>query len=1003
MTKSAAEKHFGINRAVGQSLTLNNTDTFIVTGVIDDMPKNSFLRDHHIFMSMAGWDEAKDQEWGSHDFPTFIKLLPNADIKDVKAPLDEMFSKYLIPYAQETFPGLTEEAFLAAGNYLRYSTIPITDIHLHSNRAVEFSANGDIQNVYILSFLALFLIVLAGVNFMNLSTAYSLKRAKEVGVRKTLGSGKIELIRQFLSESGLITFISLVLAVMVARIALPFFNELSGKAIEIPFDLGYSKDKVLIIEDVHAAGSKAQAFKYETQQMAQVSSATLTGYLPTPSYRRDNSFFLEGALEQENAIQMQNWMVDYDYINTLDLELVAGRNFDETILILLWTNHLIPPMKLNSSLGHIFITFTILSIFLACLGLFGLAAFNAEKRRKEIGIRKVLGATVSQLSYRLTVDFLKLVGVGILISLPIGWYVMNKWLEDFSYRIEIGFEVLVFAALLAVAVAVITNKGIFTINIVGLALGIGSCLIIMLFVVDELSYDQYNENADEIVNVVFRAKINGEEIKEGAVMAPVGKTLKQEFPEVLDATRIRNIGMPKIIIENESYREDRFAFVDANFFNVFTLPIIDGNTINPLQEPNTAVITKVQAEKFFGATNAIGELFYLEGEEQPYRVTGVIEKMPQNSHFHFDIFASMEGLEQAKSDSWFNGDFFTYLLLEKGSDYKYLETKLPYILEKYMGPMMQEEIGAPFEEFTKENQLGFRFLQLTDMHLRSDNSPYSQLEQGGDIKYVYIFSAVALFMLLIACINFMNLSTATAAKRAKEVGIRKVLGSNKGQLRYQFLSESFIATLIAMVFATILVFGLLPFYNDLSGKELQLDFLRQPFVILVLTLLTLLISLLAGGYPAFFLSSFKPIAALKNKFLGGNNNKGVRSGLVVFQFVVSAGLILATLVVNQQMQYIQNKDIGYDRDQLLVLREAYFLGNQKDAFKNDLLKNPKTMGMELISGRNFSTKFGADSTNVIINQTAAKVLGFGNNAIGKTVTDGGGDHKDSRCYQRFSF
>ena len=593
---------------------------------------------------------------------------------------------------------------------------------------------------------------------------------------------------------------------------------------------------------------------------------------------------------------------------------------------------------------------------------------------------------------------------------------------------------------------ILKNKGIFTINIVGLALGIGSCLIIMLFVVDELSYDQYNENADEIVNVVFRAKINGEEIKEGAVMAPVGKTLKQEFPEVLDATRIRNIGMPKIIIENESYREDRFAFVDANFFNVFTLPIIDGNTMNPLQEPNTAVITKVQAEKFFGATNAIGELFYLEGEEQPYRVTGVIEKMPQNSHFHFDIFASMEGLEQAKSDSWFNGDFFTYLLLKKGSDYKYLETKLPYILEKYMGPMMQEEIGAPFEEFTKENQLGFRFLPLTDMHLRSDNSPYSQLEQGGDIKYVYIFSAIALFMLLIACINFMNLSTATAAKRAKEVGIRKVLGSNKGQLRYQFLSESFIATLIAMVFATILVFGLLPFYNQLSGKELQLDFLRQPFVLLVLTLLTFLISLLAGGYPAFFLSSFKPIAALKNKFLGGNNNKGVRSGLVVFQFVVSAGLILATLVVNQQMQYIQNKDIGYDRDQLLVLREAYFLGNQKSAFKNELMKNPKvasitnsssipagstdnymsqvyidgefarrmpvynidenyiqTMGMELISGRNFSTKYGADSTNVIINQTAAKVLGFGNNAIGKTVTDGGGDHKVVGVVKDFHF
>ena len=580
---------------------------------------------------------------------------------------------------------------------------------------------------------------------------------------------------------------------------------------------------------------------------------------------------------------------------------------------------------------------------------------------------------------------------------------------------------------------ILKNKGIFSINIVGLALGIASCLIIMLFVVDELSYDRYNEKADEIVNVVFRAKVNGEEIKEGAVMAPVGETLKHEFPEVLDATRIRNIGTQKISIDNESYRGNRFAFVDTNFFNVFTLPIIDGDTRTPLQEPYTAVITKTEAEKFFGATDAIGKLFYLDGEEQPFRVTGVINEVPQNSHFHFDIFASIEGLDEAKSDSWFKGDFFTYLLLKKGADYKSLEAKLPYIIEKYIGSKMQEQMGLSFEEFSKENQLGLRIFPLTDIHLYSDNSAYSQLEQGGDIQYVYIFSAIALFMLLIACINFMNLSTATAAKRAKEVGVRKVLGSNKTQLLYQFLSESFIATLMAMIVATIFVFISLPFYNELSGKELQLDFLWQPTVLVSMVLLTFLISLLAGGYPAFFLSSFKPIVALKNKYLGGNNNKGVRSGLVVFQFVVSAGLILATLVVNQQMQFIQNKDIGYERDQLLVIREAYLLGTNQQVFKNELLKNPKvasisqsafapagfsdnnqtmiskdgqfvrrmpvynidenyipTMGMQLVAGRNFSKEFGADSTNVIINETAVKVLGLGEEPLGKEVTTGGG-------------
>jgi len=580
---------------------------------------------------------------------------------------------------------------------------------------------------------------------------------------------------------------------------------------------------------------------------------------------------------------------------------------------------------------------------------------------------------------------------------------------------------------------ILKNRGIFSLNIIGLALGIASCIVITLFVVDELSYDRYNEKADEIVNVVFRAKVNGEEIKEGSIMAPVGETLKREFPEVLDATRIRNFGTPKIVVDNQAYREDRFAFVDSNFFNVFTLPIIDGDAKNPLQEPNTAVITKSEAKKFFGATNPIGKLFYLEGQEQPFRVTGVIDEVPQNSHFHFDVFASMEGLDEAKSDSWFRGDFFTYLLLKEGSDYKSLETKLPFIIEKYMGPKMLEKMGVPYEEFTKENQLGLRIFPLTDIHLYSDNSAYSQLEQGGDIKYVYVFSAIALFMLFIACINFMNLSTATAAKRAKEVGIRKVLGSNKNQLLYQFLSEAFMATFIAMSLAMVLVVVSLPFYNSLSGKELQLDYLGQPVVLLSLLLLTVLISLLAGGYPAFFLSSFKPISALKNKFLGGNDNKGIRGGLVVFQFVISAGLILATLIVNQQMQYIQNKDIGYDRNELLVLREAYLLGKDQQAFKNELLKNPKvtsisqsafapagfsdnnqtmvykdgqfsrrmpvynidenyipTMGMQLVAGRNFSKEFGADSTNVIINETAVKVLGLGENPLGKVITEGEG-------------
>jgi putative ABC transport system permease protein len=574
---------------------------------------------------------------------------------------------------------------------------------------------------------------------------------------------------------------------------------------------------------------------------------------------------------------------------------------------------------------------------------------------------------------------------------------------------------------------IVKNKSMFSINIAGLAIGIASCLIIILFVIDELSYDRFNEKADQIVRVVFRAKINSEEMKEAVVMAPVGATLKSEFPEVLQATRIRKIGTPKISYENNTYRNSRFAFVDPNFFDVFTLPIIKGDPVSPLQEPNTLVITNDEANKYFGDTNPVGKVMYLEGQDQPFKVTAVIDKVPENSHFHFDVFAFMEGYDAAKSTSWVNSNFFTYLVLEKGYDYKELESKLPKTIEKYMGPQIKNEIGMSFNEFIKENRMGLFLQPLIDIHLNSDFASATEIEQGGDIKYIYIFSAVALFMLLIACINFMNLSTAAAAKRSKEVGIRKVLGSKKNQLIYQFLTESFIVTTAAMIIATILFIVLLPLFNNLSGKELQIDYLLNPFVFGLLLVLTIVISLLAGGYPAFFLSSFKPIASLKSKLSSKGNNKGLRSGLVIFQFVISAGLILATLVVNQQMSFIQHKELGYDKDQMLVLRESYLLGNDEMAFKNEILKDSRvanvsssafvpagptdnnmsgifigekfirrmfvynideqyipTMGMELISGRNFSKEFGTDSTNVIINEQIAKILGFGKNALDKT-------------------
>ncbi len=641
LTKTAAEKHFGIEEALGQNLLVNDTETYTVAGVIDDLPSNSFLRDYTIFMAMAGYEDSRIVNWAGNNYHTFFKLIPTANVANLQEPLRDFLGKYVIPGVQQFMPGITEEQFKAAGNHLIYSTIPLVDIHLHADRVAEMSANNDIQSIYILSFIAAFLIVLACVNFMNLSTAHSLKRAKEVGIRKTLGSKKRELIRQFLMESGLVSFGSLLIALVLATLALPFFNELADKSISIPFDspgfwsilivagivlgllsgsypaffmskfipvkvlkgassnsigggkirnalvifqfsisifliistlvvyqqlnfiqnkdLGFSKDQVLIVNDVYVIGNQSTSFKEEVGKLGFVKNVTLSSYFPTPSSRSDNVFMpMDGVTDQENAVSMQTWGVDHDYITTLGLEVIAGRDFDRrfksdsTSIIVnesavavigvspeealgmqytpdvgednpqffkiigvvkdfhfspfrneieslsmhlgnfsdamavkleqgsfstaissierIW-NDLAPGQPFDyyfmedsfnntyqseQRLGRIFIIFTVLSIIIACLGLFGLATFNAEKRTKEIGVRKVMGAGVGQIVYRLTMDFLKLVGVAILVSIPLGWYVMGKWLEDFSYRIEIGWWVFILAALLALIISIVT-------------------------------------------------------------------------------------------------------------------------------------------------------------------------------------------------------------------------------------------------------------------------------------------------------------------------------------------------------------------------------------------------------------------------------------------------------------------------------------------------------------------------------------------------------------------
>lgn len=575
------------------------------------------------------------------------------------------------------------------------------------------------------------------------------------------------------------------------------------------------------------------------------------------------------------------------------------------------------------------------------------------------------------------------------------------------------------------------NKSFSFINIFGLATGIATCVVIMLFVRHELSYDRYNEKADRIVRVVFKGRIKGGEMKEANVFPPVAKTFVKDYPEVEMATRLSPGPAPVVVYGDKKFNESNIAYADANFFDVFTLPFLQGNKATALAEPNTVVITSAIAKKYFGNESPIGKLFHFKNLQQDFRVTGVIEKVPETSHFHFEMFASLKNVADAESNSWMTSNYYTYLVLRKGYNYKDLEAKLPAAVEKYMGPQLTQAMGLSFAEFRSGgNDLGLFLQPLTDIHLHSDLSTPTELEPSGNVSYVYIFSAIAIFMLLIACINFMNLSTASAGKRAREVGIRKVMGSLKSQLIWQFLVESAIITAVALSISIVFVEMALPLFNELSGKNLELSFRRDKWLVPALLATGLVTAFLSGTYPAFFLSSFNPIRVLKGRLPGSGRGFNLRSGLVVFQFAISIVLMICTAVVYNQLSFIQQTKLGYEKEQVLLLPAAYELGSKVEVLKDQLRRDPhvagfsssgylpagpsygnnffvyekssqdqvKTLryevdenyigmlGMSLKEGRNFSGSSGADSSAIIINETAARELAWKDNVIGRNLS-----------------
>lgn len=567
---------------------------------------------------------------------------------------------------------------------------------------------------------------------------------------------------------------------------------------------------------------------------------------------------------------------------------------------------------------------------------------------------------------------------------------------------------------------IIRNKGYTAINILGLSIGIAACILIALYVQFELSYDRFNLKADRVYRVNNEIKFGDNHLDLAVTNAIFGETAKHDFQQIEQYARLTWYGSLLIKKGNENIREGNVAWADSTLFDVFTLPMISGNPKTALSEPNSIVITESIAMKYFGKTDVAGQTLVIDNQ-QIRKVTGVIKDVPTNCHFRFNLFLPLVENEYAKENNWAGGqNWNTYLLLKPGTDPDALTTELNKMLDRNLGPQLKTLINKTLEEF---NDAGDYFkvslTPLVDIHLHSDR--LGELWGGGDIRYVYIFSAIGLFILLIACINFVNLATARSSKRAREVGVRKVMGSLRRSLVGQFLSEAILTTAFALVVAYAICWASLPYFIDLTEKGIDKNILVNPWVLGSFGAFLVVVGVLTGMYPAFYLSSFQPVAVLKgNK--GTSFKKSIfRNALVVFQFSASIVLIVGTIIIYMQLDYIRKKDIGYNREQILIINNTWSLEQKAESFKNELLKiagiekatisgylpvnyirnndsffpSPSmdtkdaismqiwqidedyipTMEMEIIEGRNFSADMKTDSTGLIVNEAAAKFLG----------------------------
>ena len=596
-------------------------------------------------------------------------------------------------------------------------------------------------------------------------------------------------------------------------------------------------------------------------------------------------------------------------------------------------------------------------------------------------------------------------------------------------------------------------KFISFINVFGLTVGLACCMLILTYIIHELSYDKYQPNADRVYRVTrtfLNAETKSVSLALSTISPPFGPYLRNDFREIEDMTRTLSNGNTPIKYEEKMFNEDNVMFADDRFFDFFKTTVVKGDPKKALSDPYSVMMTEAVAKKYFGNDEPMNKVISINfGDYFNFKVTGIYKPLPSNTHFHPEIMLSFNtlndtliyGAENLRTN-WGNNSFFTYIRLPNNYDPKKLEAQFPAFLDNHMGAQYTGKYKP-----SQGTSLGLQ--KLTDIHLRS-HTDY-EAEENGDIKRVYIFSAIALFILLIACINYMNLSTSRSTLRAKEIGIRKVAGAERKEIVFQFLSESILVSYVSLVFAILLTWLTLPWLNKLSGQQLAIDILLKWQILVPLLLLPFIVGIISGIYPALFMSSFQPIKVLKG-FLKVGGGISFRKALVTLQFAISIILIIATGVVFWQMRFMQNKILGFDKEQIVTIPYTTQLNDRYEAFRNELLANSNikqvgrssriptgrlldamgasmesadtlapvnanikfvsadhdfisTYGIKVIAGRGFSRDFGLDTSAFLINEAAAKVLGFNNyqDAIGKNFGYGNRRGKLIGVFNDFHF